>query len=218
MSEYSYSLSGKIRQYMSGLLLLALAGFIITAVENIVASIPDSELSIGNNVKAYFFGPAVSDHWYGTIYYSQYAPLIGSPPDQGYKYVIVFKVELHPYHNFEIFHSIEISDGTEWYYYGYEELDECCRHPVNNSDYYFIEWDKPIMFINIYSNYIAYSEKVYIYIVPSDTSIPFPLDQPAQTQNGNATSISLKTFLKFISWIATAFIVITALHKFDIYI
>ena len=219
MSEY-YSISSKIRQYMSGLLLIAIAGFIIAMIENLVTSIPDVSISTGSvtlDISVMVFESTESGLWYGNVYYSYYDLQI-PPPPSGYKYVIVFKVELHPQYGFEIFRNIGIWDGQEWIVFWDTELDECCRYRVGGDDYYFIEWDREIVDMDIYSYYISYSGRVYVYTVPATMSIPFPLDQPAQSQSGNATSISLKTFLKFISWIASIFIVITALHKFDIYV
>ena len=216
------SIEWKIRQYMHGFLLLALAGVIIAMLESIIASIPDQPISIAGsggakkplNISVAVFEPVESGLLYGIVYYSYYDPNITSPPPPGYKYVIVFKVELHPVYEFEIFRNIEICDDQGCFDFWDTELDECCRYTVNDEDYYFIEWDREIIYLDIYSYHISYSEKVYVYTVPADMSVPFPLDQ--NQAGGDQAVISSKTILRFISFVASIEIIITALRKFDI--
>jgi hypothetical protein len=220
------SIEWKIRQYMHGFLLLALAGVIIAMIDSVITSIPDTTISVGNgsakkplNISVAVFEPVESGLWYGIVYYSYY-DLYLPPPPAGYKYVVVFKVELHPQYGFEILRNVEICDDQGWFVFWDTELDECCRYTVDGDDYYFIEWDREIIYTDIYSYYVSYSERVYVYTVPVTMSVPFPLDiyqaQTAQADQDHQVAVSSKTILRFISFVASIEIIIAALQKFDI--
>ena len=172
------SLSGKIRQYMSGLLLLALAGFIITAVENIVASIPDQTIAVsrGGNVESNIV--VIQDRESTTLaesviavtpdtsqvtanlYSSTYVVFLRDPPIC-YKYIIVFRYT-------DIITHVNIVNFDYNQYWRYE------LQVVNG--YVHIEWADSISWIEIYTNDQAYTENVYIFVVRADTDIPFQLD------------------------------------------
>jgi hypothetical protein len=177
MSEYySYSLSGKIRKYITGIMLLALAGFIISAVENIVASIPDQTITLGGNAESNIivirdresttlagsviaFTPDTSQAT-ANLYLSTYVVFLRDPPI-GYKYIIVFR-----YTSTISYVNIVNFDYNQYWRYELQVVN----------DYVHIEWADSISWIEIYTNNQTYTENVYIFVVRADTDIPFQLD------------------------------------------
>jgi hypothetical protein len=207
LSEY-YS---KIRKYASGILLLSLAGFIISAVNYVISTIPDTIVT-----------PEPDK-------YS--APVLVSTPSRscysGNPNVDVFRVNLTSPPRYKKY-MIVFMDGTIGVFYPryFARLDifvGSTRYSnvtvVRNATHYFAEWSMNITSIDLYyySMAICWPHRLYIYLV--DFHMPVP--PPPEVWNSTTTSppiISSKEILSFTSWIASIFIVIIALHKFDIYV
>jgi hypothetical protein len=170
-----YSLAYKIRQYMHGLLLLAIAGVVIAMLENIVTSIPDQRLEIGkeSNIEGNIIvipdreeiadtviaiQPRTSRT--ATMFFSEYAVFLRDPPI-GYKYVIVFRFV-------STINHVNVVNFDYNQYWRYE------LQVYNN--YVFIEWADSIAFIEIYTNNQAYTDPVYIFVARADADISLLLD------------------------------------------
>jgi hypothetical protein len=176
------SIEWKIRQYMHGFLLLALAGVIIAMLESIIASIPDQQIVLHEATKAteaesniivipnressapagsvIEIKPDRTSRVTSTLYFAEYAVYLRDPP-LGYMYVIVFK------YTSAISHVNIVN--FDYNQYWRNELQ------VYNN-YVYITWADSIAFIEIYTNNQAYTESVYIFVVRADTDIPFTLD------------------------------------------
>jgi hypothetical protein len=228
--EY-YGLSGKIKQYISGLLLLALAGFILGAVNHVISIIPETTITVPSEPPSESPTPPPPTYStpellstleqdrcvVGAEKYDIYTVNLGSPPS-GKKYMIMFRDASA---NIRYFRRLDIIVNTTTY---------SNITTVSNNTHYFAEWSMGITRIHLYyDGYACYPHPLHIYLVDSNMPLPPPPDvwdttpRPTRTPTPTPTptptlALSSKTILEFISWIASIALVITALHKFDIYI
>jgi hypothetical protein len=191
LSEYfGLGLGGKIKQYLHGLMLLALAGVIIAMLENIIATIPDQQINIGgdsgveraeskSNIivipkeETTLRGGdviAITPHWSGrvtsTLYSAEYLVFLRDPP-LGHKYVIVFRF---------------VSE-IRWVNIINFDYNQYWRQRLQVYDgYVHIEWADTIAIIEIYTDNRAYTETLYIFVVRTDTDVPLTLDFSRATQ------------------------------------
>jgi hypothetical protein len=159
------------------------------------------------------------DPYYEHVFtYTYYVfPALSSPP-AGMKYVIVFR-------HIDVINYVYIHDCSEYNIYG----DWTLISYIHN-DYVYLPWNSCILDIIILAYPFTYTYNVYIFVVSEDTNVPFSFNESEivdtilrqqQTTDTSACpgfSLSSKMLLRFISWTATIVLVITALHKFDIYI
>jgi hypothetical protein len=222
MSEDYGSISSKIRKYLYGLMYVALAGFILSSITYIVTTIPETEIETGKPTTRTYTETRVADmkefepSWIAPIwglFYFTYYDILLDPPAELYKYVIVFKVSP------SIIYVLVYDDQGYTLFWDFD-LNWCCRYTVNNIEYYFIEWDRELLYIDILSSEPAYSEKIYVYTVPTTMTIPFPLENPTYTVTLTVTEypvkLSNKTVFGLIVFVASIFIVLKALSYFDI--
>jgi hypothetical protein len=173
-----FGLGYKIRQYMHGLLLLALAGVIIALVENVVASVPDIPLYIATCNRTTSRGymseiltentvitlqepdiPPVETEGYGNVYCTYYSPLLLYPPP-GYKYVIVFRDDPE-LHDFDVW-----TCTGRLKYRGYPAWDIHVH-----GDYMYAPWPACIIHFVLCRYESFFNETVYIFVVRADTDI-----------------------------------------------
>jgi hypothetical protein len=150
----------------------------------------------------------VDDDWvtnlYKGLYLAVYIPALPKPPSN-YKYVIVFKpTQYTP--------AVGVWGCTEY-------RGEIANFPVYFG-YAYIEWADCISNFFIYSEYPAPASNVYVFMVESNKTIPFPVNEnellSSLTSSTATTKLSSKLILRFISWSATIALVLSALRKFDI--
>jgi len=174
-----------------------------------ISSVKTMSLPLKRNTPAVLIPHDVDEGWVDTLnmyqYLALYVPALPRPPDN-YKYVIVFKPTQYT------------SAAEVW---GCTQFREITSFPVY-SGYAYIEWDDCIAYLFIYAEYVAPANTVYVLLVESSRTIPFPVNEgellSSLTTSTATTKLSSKFVLRFISWTATIVLVLTALHKFDIYI
>jgi len=190
LSEY-FGLEGKIRKYLHGLLLLALAGVIIAMLENIISTIPDQRIDIGDsggraesniilipkeeNLKdgdVIAIQPDRSGRVTSTLYSADYLVFLRDPP-LGHKYVVVFRYVAIRWVNIINF------DYNQYWQHRLQVYD----------NYVYIEWADSIAKIEIYTDDQAYTDTVYIFVVRIDTDVPFPLDFSKAIQRSKFSNI-----------------------------
>lgn len=185
--------SSKIKQYIMGIMLLILAGFILGAINYIISIVPEVTIppqatsTTETFVKTASVGNTVFYDYNVNAYYRYYDFNLG-PPSNNQVYKIVMTKPA------STLVRIDIYDGTKWYN-GVSYTDNGTHIIVDN-------WDKALQSVRVYT---SNQETLTLYAYLVSTVVVSP-------------SISNKTILAFISWIAGIVLVITALHKLDIWI
>ena len=220
MSEYSgLGLSLKIRKYLHGLLLLLLAGFIVSAVNYVVSTIPETDIVIDMPLSIRYTTPElVSVPQRGgcvgaTPNYDVFIANLSDPPN-GKKYMILFRDASRGLAYPRYFERLDIVVGSKVY---------PNVSTVKNNTHYFAEWYMGITSIYLYYSgfTICYPYPIYIYLVDSNMSLPPPPEVWYTDITVTTTipvSMSNKLLLGFISWITGIALIIITLHKFDIFV
>jgi hypothetical protein len=197
-------ISIKLRQYMSGLLLIMLASFIIASISYIANIIPETTLDITGTSTTYL--PAVYVGRYdwssryntpdmsGTVFYVNLAH-----PGQNRSYLIV--APLPP----------NASNRTVRVYVDGTNVTNVAR----NNTHVFARWPSHIsnrVTITIFNAHNLFVDYIDIYSVDSRIQLP-----PSSSYLNNETqAISNKLIINFIGWVAGIVIVLEALRRFDL--
>jgi hypothetical protein len=221
MSDVSY----RIKRYMFGILFLALSGFILSAVATLVNTIPETNVNVGNAITRTYTTTTVE---YTTGYqllvhatYNQFASFcsgycytrfeinLNEEPPPDYRYLIVLPIP-------ENFVELDVSG-----------LGVGVQYLTSNGTHYFLLYDFSIGYIRVITGCCNIWSQgwIRVYLVDYDLQLPPP---PESLAGGEVTrtltyttteypaSISNKTVLALISFVAGIFIVLKALSYFDI--
>jgi len=219
-------ISNKIRGYILGILYLILASFILGAITYIANNIPDVTISPSGAVSTSNpqYKPAILvvqvSNKPNSIYYIGGSPVCEivytginlNAPDSGRAWLIVVTPPSGIQVNSLTFYIKSNSYG------GYTQVSSTNAGDGN----YYALWNGgiPEIDVDINSN-TAISDPIPLKIYSVDANIPIPPPSgylPNPQNNNSAPAISNKTIISFIGWITGVILVITALHKFDIWI
>jgi len=212
------AITGKLRQYIQGLLLLALATFIISSVQYLISITPETKLSIGNppsttptetyvtsvssSVREGYQDPAYcgGDIPPGYTCTRLKAIITLDPPPSGKQY----RAYLSLYGGDITFTTSHVRNVT--IVSSGNEIP--LKYTVLNDTWIVTEFNTGISEIRVYHILSAsYTTGFTAYI--------YTVDAPQQSAG---VEISNKVILSFIGWITGIAIIISALHKFDIWI
>jgi hypothetical protein len=198
------SISIKLRQYMSGLLLLMLASFIIASISYIADIIPETTIpsDTGGYLPAVYIGRY---NWSSRSNIHDMADTVFNVnlahPGQNRSYLIV--APLPPPASGRTVRVFV--DGTN------------VTNVARNNTHVFAMWSSHIssqvrIRIFMYNLFVDYID---IYSVDSRIQLP-PSDSYLNNETGVSMSISNKLIINFIGWVAGIVIVLEALRRFDI--
>ena len=189
------------RSFIEGLILIAIAGFILGAVNYVASIIPESTLSVGQTSN--YIPPQLIGTWspaYGYCAgrcYSVYEVHIGDPP-ANMSYLIMIQT---------VAEIIVRLGGID---YGLSV--------VTNGTHSFAKWSGAIdtVFVGVDSN--PPSESITIYAIDSRIDPPPPSGYLESTFTGSAlgAQVSNKLIVNVIVWVASIMLVVTALHKMGV--
>jgi len=195
---------GMFRSFIEGLILIALAGFVLGAVNYVASIIPESTLSVGNVQTSKYIPPQLIGTWnpsYGYCAgrcYSVYEVHIGDPP-ANMSYLIMIQMTVA-----EII--VRLGDRD----YGLSV--------VTNGTHSFAKWSGAIdtVFVGVDSNPVG--ESITIYAIDSRIDPPPPSGYLESTSTGSAlgAQVSNKLIVNVIVWVASIMLVVTALHKMGV--
>jgi hypothetical protein len=185
--------SSKIKQYMMGILLLALAGFILGAINYIISIVPEVTIPPSTPTSTETLVKTVSSPslqgYDGNVggYYANYEIGLSAPSNNQVYKIVITKPS-------SSLMRIDIYDGSTW--------NNGVAYTDNGTHIIIDNWNKAVQTVRVYTSQQE-TVTVYVYTVSTVPTSP---------------SISNKTILGFISWVAGIILVITALHKLDIWI
>ena len=187
--------TSKIKQYMMGIMLLLLAGFILCVINYVISTVPEVTIPPSTPKSTTELVTTVSSPsltgYDGNVggWYTKYSIGAPSPSSNQYYRIVITKPS-------STLKQIDINDGTTVY--------RAVSYTTNDTHVIIDNWDKAISEITIYTS-SQETVTIYVYRITTSTTQASP-------------SISNKTILAFISWVAGIMLVITALHKLDIWI
>jgi hypothetical protein len=207
------NISGVIKDYIQGILLLLLAGFIIGSIQYVVSIIPDTTLSPSNQTTSTPSNPYLLNSYTvdvnGQGFGIDVNPVYCGPPQYTF-YVVIDPSQLSN-------NAYPVS-LTAWFTNG--DTNQYAPSRYGSTKYYFtyvyIGW-RCLRHIDFSLNTQS-SGRVYVYLLDAPSIDNALAPWLSQTTNPSTPTITNKLVLSFISWVAGIVLILQALHKFDILI
>ena len=212
------SVSSKIKKYMTGILLLLLAGFILGLVNYVISIIPEVEINTSGQLipgLASIYTELIYQHTYGwssgfTLNWNTGQTIT---TDDKYNWIIA---------------TYSTSGYNSISGIGYGTLGSCTwgnKLQYNDSVAYIVlpagvSFTHYCLSTNTGGTFTTYIIKADKSVTPAKDLQAFfyKLENPQSSTSTPSTSISNKVILAFIGWFSGIALIITALHKFDIWI